>query len=357
MARDYYTVLGVGRDATNEEIKKAFRRIARETHPDTNPGDTKAEALFREAAEAYEVLSDRDRRAKHDRGDTVDLGDVLSGFGGLDDLLRSVFGDGGLFGGSTATRSARGRDVLVRTEVSLQEAVFGGQATVEFSARSTCPECSGSGAEPGSEQTTCPDCGGAGQVRVARKSLLGTMTSVAECPTCNGDGRLLTHPCHLCDGDGSVPDESVMSVEVPAGVSSGTRLRLSGRGESGGRFGPPGDLFVEVYVAEDPRFERVDHDLVHRVAIGVAEATLGSRLDVPLVNGESTGLEIPAGTQPRTTFRIRGEGVTHLGRRTRGDLIVVVDVEIPTQISDEQEDLLRRLAELRGEIVDRPAST
>ncbi|MEA1902536.1 MAG: molecular chaperone DnaJ [Actinomycetota bacterium] len=355
--RDYYKVLGVGRDATSEEIKKAFRRIARETHPDTNPGDARAETRFREAAEAYEVLSDGDRRAKYDRGDAIDLGDLLGGFGGLDDLLRSVFGEGGMFGRGAASRSTRGRDVLVRTEVSLHDAAFGGEATVMFNARSSCPECSGTGQEPGSDQTTCPDCAGAGQVRVSRRSLLGTMTSVATCPTCHGEGSLLTHPCHFCDGAGSVPDESSMTVEVPAGVSSGTRLRLSGRGESGGRFGPSGDLFVEVYVADDPRYERVDSDLIHRVSVGIAEAALGSRLEIPLIDGDVADLEIPSGTQPRSTFRMRGHGMTHLGRRTRGDLIVVVEVEIPSELSREEEDLLRRWAELRGEAIDRPAAT
>lgn len=357
MANDYYKTLGVARDATAEEIKKAFRRIARETHPDMNPGDVAAENRFRQAAEAYEVLSDPDRRAKYDRGDTIDLGDLLGGFGGLDDLLRSVFGEGGLFGSSSSPRSTRGRDILVRTEVSLEEAAFGGEASVEFNARTDCAECRGSGAEEGSERTVCPECGGAGQVRMARRSLLGTMTSVGTCPTCNGEGALVTHPCQICDGSGSVPDEVSISVEVPAGVSSGTRLRLSGRGESGGRLGPAGDLFVEVYVGADERFERVDSELVHRATVGIAEATLGTRLDIPLIDGGTASLEVPAGTQPRSSFRIRGKGMTHLGRRTRGDLIVAVDVEIPEDLSNEEEDLLRRWADLRGEVIERPAST
>jgi molecular chaperone DnaJ len=353
---DYYAILGVDRDASTEEIKKSFRRIARETHPDTNPTDAAAEARFREAAEAYEVLSDPDRRARYDRGDAVDLGDLLGGFGGLDDLLRSVFGDGGLFGNGPG-RAPRGRDILVRADVSLFEAAFGGEATVKFDTRSDCPECSGTGSEPGSEQTKCPTCAGAGQVRVTRRSFLGTMNSVATCSTCGGEGVLLTHPCQVCSGAGAVAEPTKVNIEIPAGVSSGTRLRLSGRGESGGRLGPSGDLFVEVMVEPDPRFERQDADLVHRVSVGITEAALGTRLQIPLIDGETTDLELPAGTQPRSVFRIRGKGMTHLGRRTRGDMAVVVDVVIPSDLSPDEEDLLRRWAEIRGERLDRPAST
>ncbi len=353
--RSYYDVLGVGQDASTEQIKKAFRRIARETHPDTNPGDADAEAQFREAAEAYEVLSDTDRRSRYDRGDTVDLGDLFSGLGGIDDLLRSVFGDGGLFG--SRSRAQRGRDVLVRVEVDLFEAAFGGEAVAEYDTRSNCAVCDGSGAEPGADIHTCPDCGGAGQVRVQQRSLLGTMMSVQTCPTCRGEGSLISESCHECAGSGSVADHMSVSVEIPAGVSTGTRLRLGGRGESGGRQGPPGDLFVEVSVRPDERFRRSESDLYHAASIGIAEATLGTRLDVPLIEGDTMSLEVPAGTQPSTTFRIRGRGMTVLGRRVRGDLLVVVDVEIPTKVTVEEEDLLRNWAELRDERIDRPAQT
>lgn len=356
MATDYYKVLGVGRDASSEEIKKAFRRIARETHPDTNPGDTGAETKFRAAAEAYEVLSDPNRRARFDRGDTVDLSDLFSGFGGLDDLLRSVFGEGSVFGGG-AGRAARGRDVLVRAEVSLAEAAFGGEAIVEFSTLGSCPECSGTGAEPGTEVITCPDCAGVGQVRVARRSLLGTMMSVTNCPSCDGEGVLLTDPCQTCTGLGAMPEDATLSIEIPAGVSSGTRLRLSGRGESGGRVGPPGDLFVEVSVNADPRYERRDADLIYRVPIGLAEAALGTRLEVPLIEGDTTDLDIPRATQPGSVFRIKGRGMTVLGRRVRGDLMVAVDVLVPSKLTSEEEELLRRWADLRGEKTNRPAST
>jgi molecular chaperone DnaJ len=355
MASDYYSILGVGRDATTEEIKKAFRRLARATHPDANPGDAEAEAKFREAAEAYEVLVDPERRRRYDRGDTIDLSDLFSGFGGFDDILRSVFGDGGLFG-SQSGRSSRGRDVLVRVEVDLASAAFGTDASVSFHTKITCLHCGGSGAEPGSGQSTCTDCGGSGSVRTARRSLFGTMMTVGACPTCQGEGVLIVDPCQFCSGAGSIPEDTMVTVEVPAGVSSGTRLRLSGRGESGGRSGPPGDLYVEILVTPDLRFDRVDSDLVHQVTLGIAEATLGSRVEIPLLEGGVTDLEIPPATQPGTTFRLAGLGVPRLGRRTRGDLQVLVEVRIPDQLSDEEESLLRRWSELRGERTDRPAS-
>lgn len=353
MAQDYYTVLGVGRDATAEEIKKAFRKIARETHPDANPDNAEAEARFKVAAEAYEVLSDPDRRRRYDRGDTIDLSDLFGGAGGFDDLIRSVFGEGGLFG-TSPTRRARGRDVLVRVEVSLAEAAFGSNATVNFSTRRDCDACMGTGAEAGTSQSTCPECDGAGSVRVARRSLFGTMMTVTTCPTCRGEGLIISSPCSVCRGAGSNPDEAEVAVEIPAGVTSGTRLRLTGRGESGGRTGPPGDLFVEVIVGRDERFERLDDDLVFRWDLGISEATLGTRLAIPLLEGGETELEVPPGTQPGTSFRLPGLGVTRLGRRVRGDLHVVVGVTVPESLTSDEEALLRQWAELRGESTQRP---
>lgn len=355
MAKNYYEILGVGRSATTEEIKKAFRKVARETHPDANPNNPDAESRFKLAAEAYEVLSNAERRRRYDRGDTIDLSGLFGGTGGLDDLLRSVFGDSGFFG-SRPSRPPRGRDVLVRTQVSLEEAAFGTDATVEYEADSTCPECSGSGSSPGSHPVTCPDCGGAGQVRMSQRSVFGTMMSVTSCPTCRGDGSIIADPCRECSGTGTIPERINVNVEIPPGVSTGTRLRLTGRGESGGRRGQSGDLFVEVVVGEDPRFERHESDLVHRTSIGIAEATLGTRIEVPTIDGEPMSLEIPRGTQPGSLFTISGYGMTRLGRRVRGDLMVVVDVAVPEDLDNEEEDLLRRWAELRGERTDRAAS-
>ncbi|HET9202674.1 MAG TPA: molecular chaperone DnaJ [Acidimicrobiia bacterium] len=356
MARDYYQILGVGRDATNEEIKKAFRLIARSTHPDAKPGNPEAESRFREAAEAYEVLSDPDRRRRYDRGDTIDLSDLFSGFGGFDDLLRSVFGDGSLFGSGPSGRPTRGGDILVGAEVDLAGAAFGTEVEIQFRTRKTCEVCSGSGAQDGEGVTTCPECRGAGSVRMARRSLFGTMMTVGTCPTCHGEGALITTPCPACSGSGAVEGDATMTVEVPAGVSSGTRLRLTGRGQSGGRHGPPGDLYVEVHVSPDPRFERHDADLVHGVTIGISQASLGTRVSIPLIEGGETDLDIPAGTQPGAVFRMSGLGITRLGRGTRGDLHVVVTVSVPTDLTHEEEDLLGQWADLRGERTDRPAS-
>lgn len=356
MAADYYKILGVERSATTEEIKKAFRRVARETHPDANPDDPTAEARFKQAAEAYEVLSDPSRRQRYDRGDTIDLSDLFAGVGGLDDLIRSVFGDSGLFG-SRPYRPPRGRDVLVRASVTLEEAAFGTEAEVEYSALSTCEVCDGTGASPGTHPVTCPDCGGGGQVRMAQRSVFGTMMSVTTCPTCRGEGSLIADPCPECDGSGANPTKKKVNIEVPPGVSTGTRLRMSGRGESGGRGGQSGDLFVEIDVRRDDRFERRDADLVHSLSVSVPEATLGARIEVPTIDGEHESLEIPAGTQPGAVFTFSGRGMPVLGRRRRGDMHVVVEVTIPDVLTTEEEELVRKWGELMGESTGRRAPT
>lgn len=355
MAKDYYKVLGVDRSASSEEIKKAFRKVARETHPDANPDDPGAEARFKEAAEAYEVLSDPTRRQRYDRGDTIDLSDLFSGVGGIDDLIRSVFGDSGLFGGRPY-RPPRGRDVLVRASVTLEEAALGTEAVVDYSTLSDCTTCDGSGASPGTHPVKCPDCGGGGQVRMAQRSVFGTMMSVTTCPTCRGEGSLISDPCPDCSGSGATPDKVRVSVEVPPGVSDGTRLRLSGRGESPGRTGQSGDLFVEIRVEPDPRFERRDADLFHTLTVSVPEATLGALLEVPTIDGGPEHIEIPAGTQPASIFTLTGKGMPVLGRRTRGDMHVVVDVQIPEVLTTEEEELVRRWGELQEESSDRRPS-
>jgi molecular chaperone DnaJ len=350
MAKDYYAILGVEQHASAEEIKRAFRKLARQSHPDANPGDPEAEARFRDVAEAYEILSDPKRRAAYDRGDTLDLGDLLGGFGGFDDLLRSVFGDGGVFGASAGGGGApRGRDVLTRVRISLADAAFGAPVDVRFRTSVVCDVCDGSGAKPGTERETCPTCHGSGAQRVARRGLLGTMMSVTTCATCRGAGEVVAEPCERCDGRATYQEERTVRVEIPPGVTTGTRLRLNHEGEAVGRTGRSGDLFVEVQVSTDERFEREGDELIHQVSVGIAEAALGTRVEVPLLDGETTTLEIPAGTQPGWIARIPGQGMTRLGRRGRGDLAVVVHVEVPTDLSSEEEELLRRFAELRAE--------
>ena len=276
------------------------------------------------------MLSDVERRRRYDRGDVIDLSEFLGGFGGLDEVLRSVFGDGGLFG-SRQQRRVRGRDILVIAEITLEMAAFGGDVPVEFDTRSLCGNCEGSGAEPGSDRATCPECGGSGQVRITQRSLFGTVMTSSTCSRCDGEGVIIQKACSVCAGTGSVEDKARVTVEVPAGVSTGTRLRLSGRGEAVGDRGPAGDLFVELTVVAHEDFERHDNDLSHQLRLGLAEATLGTRAKVPLIDGGAADLEIPPGTQPGELFRIRGEGMTVLGRRMRGDLIVIASVSAPDE--------------------------
>lgn len=336
--------------------------LARQWHPDANHDDPTAEERFRQIAEAYEVLSDPDRRRRYDRGDTVDIGDLFGGgFGGLDDILRSVFGEGGpfgdpfSFGGGGMRSKPRGRDILTHVEVSLEEAAFGTETEVAFRSDQSCANCGGDGAAPGSSRVTCSTCGGAGQVRMARRSFLGTMMTVSACPDCEGVGSRVEVPCPECRGRGVVVADQRVTVEIPPGVSTGTRLRLTGRGESAGVGGSSGDLFVEVVVADHDRFRREGDDLIHHITIGLSEATLGTQVDVPLLGGETESVDVPAGTQPGWATRVAGEGMSRLGRRGRGDLIVVADVVVPLDLTSEEEDLLRRYALLRGETPREPS--
>jgi molecular chaperone DnaJ len=355
---DYYQTLGVARDAAPDEIKKAFRRLARETHPDANPDDPVAEARFREIAEAYEVLSDPDRRARYDRGDTMDLGDLFSNLGSFDDLIRSVFGDGAnLFGGGAgrATTQSRGRDIRVPVEVTLEEATFGTVSETNFRAAVGCETCGGSGAKPGTHAEVCSLCGGVGQVRVARRSMFGSMMTVAPCDQCSATGKTISDPCSDCKGRGIVEGERSVRVEVPQGVSTGTRLRLNREGEAGGRGMPPGDLYVDIEVAPHPHFVRDGENLIHELSIGIAQATLGTEVAIPLIDGEEEPLRIPAGTQPGAVIRIKGKGVGRLGRRGRGDLYVRLAVKVPDEISDAEREALQQYAEARGETVAKPS--
>ncbi len=356
MAIDYYAVLGVERDASTEEIKRAFRIIARDSHPDANPDDPAAAERFRQAAEAYEVLRDPERRARYDRGDTIDIGDLFGGgFGGLDDLLRSVFGDAGPFASGGARGRARGRDILVQTQVTLAEAAFGVNTEVSYHADRACSTCGGDGTAPGTSRITCGTCGGAGQVRVARRSFLGTMMTVSTCPDCGGVGTLVDEACAACAGRGVESAEQTVKVEIPPGVSTGTRLRITGRGEAAGFGVAPGDLFVEIVVASDERFHREGDDVVYHATIGLSEAALGTTVEIPLLDGGTDTVEIPRGTQPGWVTRMRGEGMGRLGRRGRGDMIVVADVVVPVELGPEEEDLLRRYAELRKEQPTEPS--
>ena len=352
--KDYYDILGVGREASADEIKKAFRRLARETHPDANPDSPDAEERFREVAEAYEVLSDPERRARYDRGETIGAADLFSNFGGLDDILREFFGGGfgGGFGGfGRQVGPRRGPDVGVTVELTLEQAATGTSEDIAFVAPELCPVCDGNGSADGHEPRVCPTCAGRGQVQVTRNTLLGSMVTVGTCATCQGRGTIIDVPCDNCHGAGRSQGEHELTIDIPEGVEHGTRLRITGRGGVGELGAPAGDLYVEVKIAPDPRFERVGDDLVHRARIGVAQATLGTTLSVPLIDDDDFEFEVPQGTQPGTVFRMPRKGMPRLRRRGRGDLLIEIDVVIPDRLTDAQEEALRAFADASEERV------
>ncbi|MDH3607262.1 MAG: J domain-containing protein [Acidimicrobiia bacterium] len=351
--KDYYQILGVSRDADAEEIKRVFRQLARETHPDANPDDPSAEARFREVAEAYEVLSDPDKRARYDRGETLEFGDLFANFGSLNDLLGSLFGGGGFGFGSnpfgTQAQQRSGQDLLVEAHVTLAEAAGGAEKSLSFTAPQGCPTCEATGAAPGTIPETCPQCAGHGAVQVARRTMLGTMATLQTCDRCHGRGEVVAEPCPTCQGAQLVDEPRTLTVGIPAGVNTGSRLRLRGEGGEGPAGTRSGDLYVHVVVAPDPRFERDGDDLWHRLTVGVTEAILGTQVEVPLINDEPMKMDVPAGTQPGTVVRVPRRGMGRLNGRGRGDLLVEVRVDIPVKLSTEEEEAVRRLAELRSE--------
>ena len=349
---DYYASLGVSQDASQEEIKTAFRRLARDTHPDANPNDPAAEARFREIAEAYEVLSDPKKRSAYDRGEVFGGANMFANFAGLDEILQQFFGGGfggGGFGFRPTTSRARGSDVVVEVELTLEEAATNVSRELQYEAPMGCESCEGIGVEPGYDPIVCSACGGAGQVQISRNTFLGSMMTVTPCIACRGRGNIIEKPCRDCRGTGHTLAERSITVEIPAGVDDGMRLRLAGRGAAGAPGASPGDLYVEVRVIPDPRFDRVGDDLHYSVHIGFAEATFGTRTPIPLINGDELPLDVPPGTQPGTIFQVPRRGMPRLRRRGYGDLIVSVTIEVPDQLTTEAEDALRSYASTRGE--------
>ena len=356
MNTDLYEVLGVARNASPEEIKKAYRRLAREHHPDANPDDAAAEARFKEVAVAYEVLSDPEKRQRYDTFGPDGLRGMGGGgsgdpFAGFSDIFESFFG-GGVFNQRSRGPSGppRGQDLEVVAELDFEVAVFGGEHAVTVRTAEACGDCEATGAAPGSTPTTCTDCGGSGQVRRVRQSILGQMVTAGQCPRCGGLGQTISRPCPTCRGDGRVITEKTYTVQIPAGVDTGASLRLTGRGAAGVRGGGHGDLYVHLQVRRHERFERQGYDLVHQLRISAAQAALGVHLPFDTLDG-TEDLVVPRGTQTGRVFRLRGSGVPHLEGRGRGDMLVQVMVETPGDLTEEQEDLLRRFAELRGEPV------
>jgi len=345
--RDPYEVLGVPRGADETQIKKAFRRLARELHPDVNAHDPGAEEKFKEAAEAYEILSDAERRATYDRYGHEGLrsggmGPNFEGFGSISDLFDAFFGGGG-FGGASRTGPVQGSDIAVSADVELAQAASGASVDLNFEAIDACERCHGNGAEPGTPITTCARCGGAGMLQAVSRSPFGQVVRQVPCDVCGGDGRLPETPCERCEGRGREVRRRTVAVDVPAGIADGQRIRLSGHGHAGERGGPPGDLYVRVRVRPDERFVRDGDHLVTVLDVSAPQAALGADLQVPSLDGGHE-LELPAGTQPGEILRVRGQGMPVLRRPgRRGDLRVVVNVVTPRRLTREQRDLMQRL--------------
>jgi molecular chaperone DnaJ len=360
VSADYYDLLGVGRDASADEIKRAFRKRARELHPDANPNDPQAEDKFKEVALAYEVLSDPERRQRYD---TFGPDGVKAGAGGFDpfagmgfsDIFDAFFGGASPFGGRARGPSGppRGADMELAVELDFEQAVFGVSRDVTLRLPVRCSTCEGTGAAAGTRPTSCAECGGSGQVRRVRQSILGQMVTAGPCPRCGGLGEMIAEPCSDCRGDGRVTEERTYTVEVPPGVDDGTTLRLTGRGSAGPRGGPNGDLYVHLRVRPHDRFARDGYDLVDELHVPVTAAALGTEITYATLDGEEE-LTIAPGTQTGKVIKLRHRGVPHVDGRGRGDLLVHVFVETPTALDDAQEDLLRQLAAARGEDVAPP---
>lgn len=364
MARDYYEILGVSRDADKEDIKRAYRRLARKYHPDVNK-EPEAEERFKEINRAYEVLSEPETRARYDRfgeagvssaagAGAPDFGD----FGGFADIFESFFSGfsgTGAPGGQTRRRSGpmRGDDLRLDLKLDFREAVFGGEKEIRINHLETCTTCTGSGAKPGTQPRVCSTCNGAGQVRRATRTPFGSFTQVSVCPTCSGSGQVIEDKCETCGGRGQRQETKKLKITIPAGVDNGNRLRVSAEGDAGQRNGPPGDLYVYLFVSEDPEFHREGINILSTLKISYLQAILGSRLEINTVDGNHE-LVVPPGTQPGTVLTLESKGVPKLGNPvSRGDHLITVLVDIPTRTSPEELELLEKLAKIRGDRTER----
>ncbi len=355
--RDLYMILGVERNASDAEIKRAFRKLAQQWHPDVN-ADPAAQERFKEVNEAYQILSDPDRRSRYDQFGRagVDGGPGgaagFEGFGGFSDIFDAFFGGGA---GGAAARHGRpqaGADLRYDLRITFEEAVAGTEKEISFSVLQACETCGGDGAKPGSEPTTCPRCGGRGEVRSVRQTMLGQMVNVSACPRCQGEGKIIETPCDTCHGDGRTERKRTLRVSIPAGIDEGHQIRLSNEGESGPRNGQPGSLYVAVHVESHPSLTRDGTELYYEAVVSIAQAALGTRITVPTVDGTEE-VEIKPGTQPNTEIRLRGKGVPHLRRSgQRGDLHVMVDVVVPTKLSKKARELLAAYADEAGDPVE-----
>ncbi|MBD5800757.1 Chaperone protein DnaJ [Azoarcus sp. Aa7] len=352
--RDYYDVLGVNRDASDDEIKKAYRKLAMKHHPDRNPDNKDAEDKFKEAKEAYEMLSDAQKRGAYDRyghagvDPSAGAGPGGQGFDGFSDAFSDIFGD--IFGGGGRGRSNvyRGADLRYNLEISLEEAARGAEKTIRIPTVEECDTCHGSGAKPGTQPKPCPTCGGAGQVRIQQ----GFFSIQQTCPKCHGTGRIIPDPCRDCGGAGRVKRQKTLEVKIPAGIDEGMRLRHAGHGEPGVNGGPPGDLYVEIHIRQHSVFQR-DHDDLHcEMPISFTTAALGGEIEIPTLEGMAR-LKIPAETQSGRVFRLRGKGIRNVRSQAHGDLLCHVVVETPVNLTERQKELLREFEEVSRGDADR----
>ena len=357
MATDFYEVLGVARNASSEEIKKAYRRKAREFHPDANPDDAQAEEKFKEVSRAYEVLSDQQMRDRYDRfGEQGLAGGMSDGFGGggLGDIFEAFFGGGSPFGnGGGQAGPPRGQDIEAYADMTLGQVITGGAIPVDVRTAIRCEDCNGSGAGEGTQPVTCSDCGGTGQQQRIRQSILGQMVTTSPCQRCSGQGRVIVTPCKACNGEGRKITNVTFQVDIPAGVDTGQTLRLSGRGAVGPRGGAAGDLYVHVRIAPHADFTRDGFDLVSWLHISYAQAVLGVTMEIETFDGPKS-ITVPSGTQPNTEIVLSHLGIPQLNARGRahgrGDLRVLVTVDVPESPTDEQLELIKQLAEINGEV-------
>jgi molecular chaperone DnaJ len=359
--RDYYEVLGLSKGASDDEIKKAYRKMAKQYHPDLHPGDAEAEKCFKEVNEAYEILSDADKKARYDQyghagvDPNMGAGGGFGGFGGgfsgdfgdLGDIFSSFFGGGGT---SQARRNGptRGEDLEAQITISFEEAVFGCKKEVTYNRVEKCEDCKGSGAAAGTTPETCPQCNGQGQVRVTQQTFMGVMQTTKACPNCRGTGKFIKTPCQNCRGTGMVRLRKKLEVTIPAGIDDGQQIRLAGQGSEGRNGGPAGNLYITVRVRPHAFFERDGLNVYCNVPISFTEAALGAEIDVPVLEGGTTEYKIPAGTQTDTMFTLRGKGIRQVNGRGVGDLIFRTVVETPKNLTSEQKELLRKLDESFG---------
>ena len=365
--RDYYEVLGVSKGASDDEIKKAYRKLAKKYHPDMNPGDKEAEAKFKEVNEAYSILSDSEKRARYDQfghagvDPNYGAGGPGGGFGGFDmgdidlgDIFGSFFGGGfGGFGGSTSSRRngpQKGESLRASLTISFEEAAFGCEKEINLNRTEECEACHGSGAEPGTTAETCPDCRGTGVVRVQQRTGGFAFSSTAPCSRCRGTGKIIHTPCKACGGSGSVKKTKRVTVSIPAGIDDGQAIYLRGQGNAGKNGGPAGDLIVAVHVKPHPQFHRDGTTVLYEQPVTFYQAVMGAELEIPTIDGK-VKYNLPAGTQTGTTFRLRGKGIPELRGRGRGDQYVTVRVQVPTSLNGEQKEALRAFAEAMGEDV------